>query len=219
MTDSMISLHMNLIYRICIYLPSYFMIYPARIKDPNIPQICSHMTSLLPLKKYVSTFTTPSDLTDILPSDDPNTIHIMKKYVNLFGRVHRGYCCMKHDKKDATKRQGSIAPHALIITRNFIIVMGFPGLVQRQGLASWNINILCHNFSVGCWFCLPSVLYFTCWTCFVIFFFLFHLSLPVIYHMYTLIGYLILYCFCWPFKCMLWQPAHKDKLYWPSSFL
>ena len=36
-------------------------------------------------------------------------------------------------KKDATKRQGSIAQHALMKTRNFIIVMGFPkiSLVTR----------------------------------------------------------------------------------------
>ena len=32
-------------------------------------------------------------------------------------------------KKDATKRQGSIAPHVLMKTRNFIIVRGFPRLV------------------------------------------------------------------------------------------
>ena len=49
-------------------------------------------------------------------------------------------------KKYATKRQGYIAPRALIRRRYFIIVVGFPGLVQRQGLASWNINILCHHF-------------------------------------------------------------------------
>ena len=68
----------------------------------------------------------------------------MKKYVPFLDGVKRGHCCRKHDKKDATKRQGSIAPHALIITRNFIIVMGFPVLIKRQGIASWNINILCH---------------------------------------------------------------------------
>ena len=45
-------------------------------------------------------------------------------------------------EKDATKIQGSIAPHALIKTRNFITVMGFPGLIPRRGLASWNINIV-----------------------------------------------------------------------------
>ena len=65
-------------------------------------------------------------------------------------------------EKDASKIQGSIAPHALMKTGDFIIVMGFPRQIQRQGLASWNINALCHNVSVDCCVCLPSILYFTC---------------------------------------------------------
>ena len=44
-------------------------------------------------------------------------------------------------KKYATKRQDSIAPHTLIRKINGIIIVGFPGLIQRQGLASWNINM------------------------------------------------------------------------------
>ena len=51
-------------------------------------------------------------------------------------------------EKDATKRQGYIVPHALIRTRYFIIVMCFPGLVKRQGLASWNIKIYVTIFSI-----------------------------------------------------------------------
>ena len=35
--------------------------------------------------------------------------------------------------KDATKRQGYIAPHALMKTRNFIIVMGFPKISLVTG--------------------------------------------------------------------------------------
>ena len=69
---------------------------------------------------------------------------------------------MKHDKKDATKSKGCIAPHALIKIGVFIIIMGFPGLIYGQGISSWNINILCHNVSVDCCVCIPSVLYFTC---------------------------------------------------------
>ena len=80
------------------------------------------------------------------------------------------------------KRKGFIAPHALIKTRDFIIVMGFPGLVQIQGLDYWNINALCHNFLVDCCVCLPSILYFALWACFVLVLFLFYWSLPVIYH-------------------------------------
>ena len=61
-------------------------------------------------------------------------------------------------KKYTTKIQGSIAPHAMIIKRDFIIVMVFPGLFQRQGLDSWKTNIICHNFSVDCCVCLTSIL-------------------------------------------------------------
>ena len=97
-----------------------------------------------------STLTTPSDSPYLLPSDVPNTLHVMKKDDPYLGSAKIGYCCKKHDKKYPTKRQGSIASRAMINTRSFIIYMGFPGLNQRQGLASWNLNILCHNFSVDC---------------------------------------------------------------------
>ena len=44
----------------------------------------------------VSNLTTHYDYPDILHTDDPNTLHVMKKYVPLKGRVNRGYCCRKH---------------------------------------------------------------------------------------------------------------------------
>ena len=47
--------------------------------------------------------------------------------------------------KDETKRLGSISSRAMIKIRNLITFMGFPGLIQIQGLASWNINILWKN--------------------------------------------------------------------------
>ena len=97
---------------------------------------------------YVSTLTIPSDSPDLLPHNDLNTIHVIKKDLLLQGWLHRGYCCRKYGKKYATKIQGSIAPHDLTITRNFIIVMGFKGLVHWKGLASWNMNILSHNFQL-----------------------------------------------------------------------
>ena len=93
----------------------------------------------------------------------------MKKDAPFQGRVHRGCCCRKHGQKDAKKRQGSIVPHALIRTINFIIFMVFPGLFQIHWLASWSINIICNNFSVDCCVCLPFTLCFTCWTRFVLF--------------------------------------------------
>ena len=64
-------------------------------------------------------------------------------------------------KTYATKRHGSIAPHALIRARKFIIVVGFPGIIQIQGLVYWNINTMCHSVSVDCCVCIPSILYFT----------------------------------------------------------
>ena len=41
-------------------------------------------------EKSVSTLTTPSDFPDILPTDDPNTLHVMKKYDPFSGTVKRG---------------------------------------------------------------------------------------------------------------------------------
>ena len=43
-------LQMNLVSQTCIYLQSPSVIDPTRIKDPNIPQICSHLKSMLLLK-------------------------------------------------------------------------------------------------------------------------------------------------------------------------
>ena len=41
-------------------------------------------------EKYVSILTNPSDFPDLLPTDDTNTLHVLKKYVTLKGRVHIG---------------------------------------------------------------------------------------------------------------------------------
>ena len=86
----------------------------------------------------------------------------MKKYVPYRVRAKSDTSIVNIIKTDATKRQSFIATYALIRTRKFTIVISFPGLIQRQGLASWNINILCHNVSVGCCVCIPSILYFNC---------------------------------------------------------
>ena len=42
-------------------------------------------------ENYVSTLIAPSYSPDILPSDYPNTVHVMKKGVPFQGRVHIGY--------------------------------------------------------------------------------------------------------------------------------
>ena len=64
-------------------------------------------------------------------------------------------------KKYATKRQGSIDPRALINKRNVINVIGFKVLIYRQGLDSWNINIVLKKYSVDCFVYFYSILYFT----------------------------------------------------------
>ena len=48
----------------------------------------------------VSTFTTPSDSPQIfiLPSDDTNPIHVMRKDGTYRSRLKRGYWCRNHDK-------------------------------------------------------------------------------------------------------------------------
>ena len=52
----------------------------------------------------VSILTTPSDSTDLLPNDDPNNLHVMKKDVPLKGRGHIGYCCRKYGLKICYKK-------------------------------------------------------------------------------------------------------------------
>ena len=54
----------------------------------------------------------------------------MNKVEPYPGRVKIGYCYRKRDEKHEKKR-GSITPHAIINTRNFITVMGFTGIFQR----------------------------------------------------------------------------------------
>ena len=49
-------------------------------------------------ENYGSTLTTPYDLPDILPYGDPNTLHVMNKYVSLKCRFNIGYCCKKHGR-------------------------------------------------------------------------------------------------------------------------
>ena len=51
----------------------------------------------------VSTLTTPSDSPYILPTDDPNILHVVKKSVPLLGRVKIVYWCRKHDQKRCYK--------------------------------------------------------------------------------------------------------------------
>ena len=52
----------------------------------------------------VSTLTTPSDSPDILPADDHNTLHVMKKDKPYSVRVKRGSCYRKHGRKICYKK-------------------------------------------------------------------------------------------------------------------
>ena len=61
-------------------------------------------------------------------------------------------------KKYVTKILGSIAPHDLIKTRNFINVMVFPLLIKILVIVSCKINIVSKKYSVGCFVYFPSVL-------------------------------------------------------------
>ena len=64
--------------------------------DPNLHKRARYNPDLLPDDFYVAsensvgTLITPSDSPDLFPTDDPNTIHVMKKDVTFKGRVHRG---------------------------------------------------------------------------------------------------------------------------------
>ena len=115
------------------------------IPDFNIPLIISddrpilhkrarYSPDLLPytisvaFENFSSTLNTTSDSRKLflLPYDDPNHLHYMNKYELYHGRVKVGYCCRKHDEKICNKNMGLYYLHALIRTRNFITIMGFP---------------------------------------------------------------------------------------------
>ena len=114
-TASIIPLQINLVYQLWIYLPLPSTIDPAGIKEPAIPQIFSQLPYLLPLKIILV----------ILP---PLLIrHISYLLMILIlSMLWRNMCISlvgftyytvvgKMIKKDATKRQSYISPHALMI--------------------------------------------------------------------------------------------------------
>ena len=98
MTASIIPLRLILVAQLCIYLPSPLII------DPPAHKRAQYAPDLLPFVIYVAsensviTLTTPSDFLDLIPTDDPNTLHVLNKYVHLKGRVKIGYCCRKHGR-------------------------------------------------------------------------------------------------------------------------
>ena len=90
MTASLIRLHLIVVAQLCIYLPSPLMI------DPPLHKRARYAPDLLPAaisvssENSLSTLTTPSYFPDIVPTDDPNTLHVLNKYLPLKGRFHRG---------------------------------------------------------------------------------------------------------------------------------
>ena len=99
-------------------------------RDRYTPDVLAYEISVAS-ENSVSTLTTTSDSPDLLPCDYPNLIYAINKYEIYIFSVKIGYCWRKNDEKICYKIYGSIAPHALIKSMNFITVMGFPGLIKR----------------------------------------------------------------------------------------
>ena len=80
---------------------------------------------------YVSNLTTPPDSTDIPPSGGPNTLHVMKKYMHLEGRLHRGYCCRKHGRKRCYKKTRLYCSTCSDKNNRFYYYHGFSRIVSE----------------------------------------------------------------------------------------
>ena len=87
-----------------------FCLTPITIDDiPRLHKRSRYTLDMLPAaisvssENYCSNLITPSDSPDLLPNDDPNNLHVLKKDVPFKGRFHRGYCCMKHGRKRCYK--------------------------------------------------------------------------------------------------------------------
>ena len=90
----------------------------------------------------VSYLTTPSDPPQlfVLTYDGSNYFRFIEKYESYLVRLKIGYYSRKRDKKICKENPGSISPHDLIKTSNFITVMFFPVMVQRLIISSCNIK-------------------------------------------------------------------------------
>ena len=86
----------DLVAQICIYLTSPLMMVPPPHKRALYTQNILPDVISVASGNYVSTLTTPSGSPDLLPTDDHNNLHVMKKDVPLKGRFNRRYCCRKH---------------------------------------------------------------------------------------------------------------------------
>ena len=70
----------------------------------------------------------------------------MNKYETYCGRVKEDTALGNITKEDTTKRRGYIAPIDLIMTRNFIAVMGFPGLILESRTLFMEHEILLNKY-------------------------------------------------------------------------
>ena len=77
----------------------------------------------------IITLNTPSDYPGLLPTDDPNALHVIKKDVPLKGRFNRGYCSMKHGQIICYKKTRLYCSTFSDKDKKFMIVIGFTGLV------------------------------------------------------------------------------------------
>ena len=91
MTASIIPLQMTLVSQIYYIPPITFDDRPRPHRRARyIPDLLTYAISVAS-ENYFSTLTTPSDYTDLLPSYDPNTLHVTSMDVPVQGRVYRGY--------------------------------------------------------------------------------------------------------------------------------
>ena len=146
----------------CIYFPLPLMIDPTRIKYPVISQILLQVPYLFPMKTLLVILPPLMILQDslyyILMILNP-LIKLIKLSLTMAGWKEEN-ALGNMVNKCAAKIKGFIDPRALINTGNFIIAINFPGLVQRQLLASWNINIIWNKGSAYFCDCIHSILYF-----------------------------------------------------------
>ena len=167
--------------QLCIYLPSTLMTTtPPHNRARYAPYLLPDAISVAS-ENSVITLTTPSDSPYLLPTYDPNTIHVLKEYVPLKGRVHRGYCCMKHGRIRWYKKTRLYCSTCSDEDKKFYYCLGFSKIslatrtcfLEHQHSMSLRYSWL---LSLSPFHHLPYLLNF-----FVIVFFLFQWSLPILF--------------------------------------
>ena len=118
--------------------------------------------------------------------------------------------------------------HVFYISILFFPCHGKAHIYSCHGFSSINLEIsscfmehqhFMEKNPVDCFVCLPSTLQFICWTRSVIFFFLFHWSLPVIIHLSGMVEILTLYCFCWLFECPVRELRFTEQVHYYNRLL